>query len=79
MYATERVEGEWNEAKVVLVTVLLVRLDVVVVEHLKGRQGTGLSLSPVINISTITSSNWILDGSSRCMFFFYREKVLNWT
>ena len=43
MHATERVEGKRNEAKLVLVTDLLVRLDVVVVEQLKGRQGTGLS------------------------------------
>ena len=43
LHATERVKGKRNEAKVVLVTDLLVRLDVVVVEQLKGRQGTGLS------------------------------------
>ena len=41
--ATKRVEGKRNEAKAVFVTDLLVRLDVVVVEQLKGRQGTGLS------------------------------------
>ncbi len=43
VYATERVEGKRNEAKVVLVTDRLVRLDVVVVEQ----QGTRLSPSPV--------------------------------
>ena len=32
-HATERVEGKRNEVKVVLVTDLLVRVDVVVVEH----------------------------------------------
>ena len=54
MHATERVEGKRNEAKLVLVTDLLVRLDVVVVEQLKGRQGTRLSIIPVLqkNISS---------------------------
>ena len=33
VHATERVEGKRNEVKVVLVTDLLVRVDVVVVEH----------------------------------------------
>ena len=49
VHATKRVESKRNEAKVVPVTDLPVRLDVVVVEQLKGRQGTGLSLSPVID------------------------------
>ena len=53
VHATERVEGKQNEVKVVLVTDLLIRLDVVVVEQLKGRQGTGLSLSPVIDTKRI--------------------------
>ena len=34
VHATERVEGKQNEVKVVLVTDLLIRLDVVVVEQL---------------------------------------------
>ena len=51
LHATERVKGKRNEAKVVLVTDLLVRLDVVVVEQLKGRQGTRLSIIPVLQKS----------------------------
>ena len=53
MHATERVESKRNEDKVLLVTAILVRLDVVVVEQLKGRQGTGLSPSPVIDTQRI--------------------------
>ena len=49
VHATERVKGKRNEDEAVLVTDLLVRSDVVVVEQLKGRQGTGLSPSPVID------------------------------
>ena len=49
VHATERVKGKRNEDEAVLVTDLLVRSDVVVVEQLKGRQGTGLSASPVID------------------------------
>ena len=37
VHATERVEGKRNEAKLVLVADLLVRLDVVIVEQLKAR------------------------------------------
>ena len=53
VHATELVEGKRNEVKVVRVTDLLVRIDVVVVEQLKGRQGTGLSPSPVIDTKRI--------------------------
>ena len=53
VHATERVEGKRNEAKAVFVTDFLVRVDVVVVEQLKGRQGTGLSPSPVIDTKRI--------------------------
>ena len=53
VHATKRVESKRNEAKVVPVTDLPVRLDVVVVEQLKGRQGTGLSPSPVIDTKRI--------------------------
>ena len=60
VHTTKRVEGKRNEAKLVLVADLLVRLDVVVVEQLKGRQGTGLSLSPVIDTKRIgrTTHRW---------------------
>jgi hypothetical protein len=53
VHATKRVESKRNEAKVVPVTDLPVRLDVIVVEQLKARQGTGLSLSPVIDTTGI--------------------------
>ena len=53
VHATKRVESKRNEAKVVPVTDLPVRLDVIVVEQLKARQGTGLSLSPVIDTKRI--------------------------
>ena len=49
VHATKRVESKRNEVMAVPVTDILVRVDVVVVEPLKGRQGTGLSLSPVID------------------------------
>ena len=40
VHATERVEGKRNEANLVFFTNLLARIDVVVVEQLKGRHGT---------------------------------------
>ena len=59
MHATERVEGKQNEVKVVLVTDLLIRLDVLAVELLKGRHGASPSASCVLY--TI-NSGWITDG-----------------
>ena len=53
VHATKRVESKRNEVMAVPVTDLPVRLDVVVVEQLKARQGTGLSLSPVIDTKRI--------------------------
>ena len=53
VHATKRVESKRNEVKAVPVTDLPVRVDVVVVEQLKARQGTGLSLSPVIDTTGI--------------------------
>ena len=53
VHATERVEGKRNEFKVVLVTDLLVRVDVVVVEQLKGRHRASLSTRLVLNTKSI--------------------------
>ena len=53
VHATKRVESKRNELMAVPVTDLPVRLDVIVVEQLKARQGTGLSLSPVIDTKRI--------------------------
>ena len=53
VHATKRVESKRNEMMAVPVTDLPVRLDVIVVEHLKARQGTGLTLSPVIDTKGI--------------------------
>ena len=60
VHATKRVESKRNEVMAVPVTDLPVRLDVVVVEPLKARQGTGLSLSPVIDTK---GNGRITDGS----------------
>ena len=53
VHATERVEGKRNEAKVVLVTDIPVRVDVVVVEQLKGRHRASLSTRLVLNTKSI--------------------------
>ena len=53
VHATELVEGKRNEFKVVLVTDLLVRVDVVVVEQLKGRHRASLSTRLVLNTKSI--------------------------
>ena len=53
VHTTKRVEGKRNEAKLVLVADLLVRLDVVVVEQLKGRHRASLSTRLVINTKRI--------------------------
>ena len=42
VHTTKRVEGKRNEAKLVLVADLLVRLDVVVVEQVKARHRASL-------------------------------------
>ena len=55
VHTTKRVEGKRNEAKLVLVADLLVRLDVVVVEQLKGRHRASLSTRLVINTN---KENW---------------------
>ena len=51
VHATKRVESKRNEMMAVPVTDLPVRLDVIVVEHLKARQGTGLTLSTLVIVS----------------------------
>ena len=53
VHTTKRVEGKRNEAKLVLVTDLLVRLDVVVVEQLKARHRASLPTRPVIDTNRI--------------------------
>ena len=55
VHATERVEGKRNEFKAVLVTDILVRVKVVVVEQLKGRHRASLSTRLVINTN---KENW---------------------
>ena len=59
VHATERVESKRNEEKAVPVTDLPVRLDVGVVEPLKGRHGASPSASCVLYTN---NSGWITDG-----------------
>ena len=53
VHTTKRVEGKRNEAKLVLVADLLVRLDVVVVEQVKARHRASLPTRLVINTTRI--------------------------
>ena len=59
VHATKRVESKRNEVMAVPVTDVLVRLDVLAVELLKGRHGASPSASCVLY--TI-NSGWITDG-----------------
>ena len=62
VHTTKRVEGKRNEAKLVLVADLLVRLDVVVVEQLKARHRASLPTRPVIDTNRIGRHGRITNG-----------------
>ena len=53
VHTTKRVEGKRNEAKLVLVADLLIRLDVVVVEQVKARHRASLPTRLVIDTNRI--------------------------
>ena len=59
VHATKRVESKRNEVMAVPVTDVLVRLDVLAVELLKGRHGASPSASCVLYTN---NSGWITDG-----------------